>query len=238
MSTPETPTDVHYRLAALERLDQLIKNLSAQRAELARGPFQVEGSARIQAVVPVQAALLYAREATEEVVGGLHAYARQFCVEAVAQAALSGEDLVAEDREELRETSALLLGDILIVGQLLTSSGCCRGYRRLDRLVATGAIRGFTALVDPQALAWHTEAFVEVYCAGNPTPAQLRQALEDVPEVVEACTVSGAADAVLHMLARDITHLELAIQRARATAPVDRTESVIVLSRLLNRPRL
>jgi len=39
--------------------------------------------------------------------------------------------------------------------------------RRLDRLVATGAIRGFTALVDPQALAWHTEAFVEVYCTDN-----------------------------------------------------------------------
>lgn len=110
--------------------------------------------------------------------------------------------------------------------------------RRLDRLVATGAIRGFTALVDPQAMAWHTEAFVEVYCTGNPTPAQLRQALEDIPEVVEACTVSGAADAVLHMLARDIPHLELAIQRVRATSPVDRTESVIVLSRLLNRPRL
>ncbi|MFJ9904193.1 Lrp/AsnC family transcriptional regulator [Streptomyces sp. NPDC101152] len=110
--------------------------------------------------------------------------------------------------------------------------------RRLDRLVATGAIRGFTALVDPQVLAWRTEAFVEVYCTGNPTPAQLRQALEDIPEVVEACTVSGAADAVLHMLARDISHLELAIQRVRATAPVDRTESVIVLSRLLNRPQL
>ncbi|WP_330286520.1 Lrp/AsnC family transcriptional regulator [Streptomyces sp. NBC_00576] len=110
--------------------------------------------------------------------------------------------------------------------------------RRLDRLVATGAIRGFTALVDPQALAWHTEAFVEVYCTGNPTPAQLRQALEGIPEVVEACTVSGAADAVLHMLARDIPHLEQAVQRVRATAPVDRTESVIVLSRLLNRPRL
>jgi len=110
--------------------------------------------------------------------------------------------------------------------------------RRLDRLVATGAIRGFTALVDPQALAWHTEAYVEVFCTGNPTPDELRQALEDIPEVVEACTVSGAADAVVHMLARDISHLEQAIQRVRSTAPVKRTESVIVLSRLLNRPRL
>lgn len=110
--------------------------------------------------------------------------------------------------------------------------------RRLDRLVATGAIRGFTAIVDPQALAWHTEAFVEVYCAGNPTPAELRRALDGIPEVIEACTVSGAADALVYMLARDIPHLEQAIQRVRATAPVERTESAIVLSRLLNRPRL
>lgn len=110
--------------------------------------------------------------------------------------------------------------------------------RRLDRLVATGAIRGFTALVDPQALAWHTEAFVEVYCAGNPAPAELCQALEAIPEVVEACTVSGAADAVVHILARDIPHLEQAIQRMRATPPVERTVSSIVLSRLLNRPRV
>ena len=63
------------------------------------------------------------------------------------------------------------------------------------------------------------------------------RALEDIPEVVEACTVSGAADAMVHVLATDIAHLEQAIQRIRTTAAVDRTESVIVLSRLLNRPR-
>ena len=58
------------------------------------------------------------------------------------------------------------------------------------------------------------------------------------PEVVEACTVSGAADAMIYLLARDIPHLEQAIQRVRATAPIERTESAIVLSRLLSRPRL
>ncbi|MFH8680883.1 Lrp/AsnC family transcriptional regulator [Streptomyces lydicus] len=110
--------------------------------------------------------------------------------------------------------------------------------RRLDRLVATGAIRGFTALIDPQTLGWRTEAFVEVYCKGNPSPAELRRNLDGIPEVVEACTVSGAADAMLHMLAGDIAHLEQAIQRVREVPVIDRTESVIVLSRLINRPRL
>lgn len=110
--------------------------------------------------------------------------------------------------------------------------------RRLDRLVATGAIRGFTALIDTQALGWRTEAFVEVYCKGNPTPATLQRDLEGIPEVVEACTVSGAADAMVHMLARDITHLEQAIQQLREAPVIDRTESVIVLSRLISRPRV
>lgn len=110
--------------------------------------------------------------------------------------------------------------------------------RRLDRLVAGGAIRGFTALVDTQALGWRTEAFVEVYCTGNPTPEELRRGLEAVPEVVEACTVTGPADAVVRMLARDVTHLEHAIQRIRAVPVVARTESVIVLSRLITRPRI
>ncbi|WP_275540902.1 hypothetical protein [Streptomyces sp. TM32] len=40
------------------------------------------------------------------------------------------------------------------------------------------------------------------------------------------------------MLAKDIARLEQAIQRVREAPVIDRTESVIVLSRLLARPRL
>ncbi|GES34602.1 Lrp/AsnC ligand binding domain-containing protein [Streptomyces angustmyceticus] len=77
-----------------------------------------------------------------------------------------------------------------------------------------------------------------MYCKGNPTPAAPQRALEGILEAVEACTVSGAADAMLHMLARDLAHLEQAVQRVREAPVIDRTESVIVLSRLLDRPRL
>ena len=109
--------------------------------------------------------------------------------------------------------------------------------RRVDRLRETGAIRGFTAVVDPQVLGWATEAYVEVYCKGTVAPAELRRSLERVPEVVGACTVSGSADALLHMLATDISQLERAIERVRDEHNVDHTRSVIVLSRLLDRPR-
>jgi DNA-binding Lrp family transcriptional regulator len=109
--------------------------------------------------------------------------------------------------------------------------------RRVDRLRASGAIRGFTVVVDPSALGWTTEAYVEVYCQGTVSPQDLRRSLERVPEVVGACTVSGAADALLHMLAADIRHLEQAMEKVRNEPNVDHTESVIVLSRLIDRGR-
>ncbi len=109
--------------------------------------------------------------------------------------------------------------------------------RRVDRLRESGAITGFTALVDPTVLGWRTEAYVEVYCKGTVSPKDLRRSLERVPEVVGACTVSGSADALLHMLATDIPQLERAIERVRDEHNVDHTRSVIVLSRLLDRPR-
>jgi DNA-binding Lrp family transcriptional regulator len=109
--------------------------------------------------------------------------------------------------------------------------------RRLDRLVATGVISGFTALIDTQAMGWQTEAFVEVYCRGNPTPAEFRRQLSEIPEIVEAYTVTGPSDGLLHLLAGDIPHLEKAIQRLRESSLIARTETVIVLSRVINRPR-
>jgi DNA-binding Lrp family transcriptional regulator len=107
--------------------------------------------------------------------------------------------------------------------------------RRVDRLVASGAIRGFTAVIDPAAVGWTTEAYVEVYCRGTVAPQDLQHSLEQVPEVVSACTVTGSADALLQMLATDITHLERAMERVRQEPNVDHTESVIVLSRLIDR---
>lgn len=108
--------------------------------------------------------------------------------------------------------------------------------RRVDRLRATGVITGFTTLVDPAALGWNTEAFVELFCRGRTSPAQIRSAVANQPEVVAAYTVTGEADALLHLRAADTTHLEEALERVRTTPNADHTRSVIVLSRLLDRP--
>ena len=108
--------------------------------------------------------------------------------------------------------------------------------RRMDRLVDDGVIAGFTAVLDPHLVGWTTEAYVEVHCQGAIAPDQLRTAFERVPEVHAAATVSGQADAILHIVAKDVRDLERALERVRVeTGNVDHTETAIVLSQLIDR---
>ena len=109
--------------------------------------------------------------------------------------------------------------------------------RRVDRMVATGVIRGFTTVVDRNALGWNTEAYVQIFCHGRIAPDRLRAAWLDIPEVVSAATVTGTADAILHVLARDMRHLEEALERIRSSADVERSESIVVLSNVIDRAR-
>ena len=76
--------------------------------------------------------------------------------------------------------------------------------RRVDRMLDSGVIRGFTTVVDRNALGWNTEAYVQVFCHGTIAPDELRAAWVDIPEVVSAATVTGTSDAILHVLARDM----------------------------------
>jgi DNA-binding Lrp family transcriptional regulator len=105
--------------------------------------------------------------------------------------------------------------------------------RRVDRLRASGAITGFSARVDPVALGWTTEAYVELFCGGKTTPEEIAAAVRRHPEVTDACTVTGEADALVHIRAADIRHFEQVVERIAAEPFVQRTRSVIVLSRLV-----
>jgi DNA-binding Lrp family transcriptional regulator len=110
--------------------------------------------------------------------------------------------------------------------------------RRVDRLRTSGVIKGFTAVIDPAAVGWTTEAFVELFCTGRTTPAQITVATRRHPEVIGAYTVSGEADALVHLRAADIGHLEQALERLRAEPFVTSTRSMVVLSRLVETPTL
>lgn len=111
--------------------------------------------------------------------------------------------------------------------------------RRTDRLLADGVISGFTAVLDPDLVGWSTEAYVAVHCKGAISPEELRKAFAKVPEVHSAATVSGQADAMLRIVAKDVRDLERALERVRTeVSTIDHTETSIVLSRLIDRHRL
>ena len=86
-------------------------------------------------------------------------------------------------------------------------------------------------------MGWNTEAYVQVYCHGRISPDELRRAWIDIPEVVSAATVTGTADAILQVLAHDMRHLEDALERIRTSADIERSESIVVLSNLIDRSR-
>ena len=106
--------------------------------------------------------------------------------------------------------------------------------RRVDRLRSAGVIKGFTAVIDPAAIGGRTEAFVELFCTGRTTPAQIAAAARRHPAVIGAYTISGEADALVHLRAADIPHLEQALERLRSENFITSTRSMIVLSRLID----
>jgi DNA-binding Lrp family transcriptional regulator len=131
----------------------------------------------------------------------------------------------------LRQNARAGYGDI---GEVIGLSASAV-KRRVDRLVADKVIRGFTVQVDPTVDGLATEAYLELFCRGTVAPGELKRILSDVPEVVDAGTVTGSADAIVHMRSRDITSLENAIERVRLAPNVDHTRSAIVLSKLIHR---
>lgn len=108
--------------------------------------------------------------------------------------------------------------------------------RRVDRLEVEGVIRGYTATVEPTAFGWHSHAFVELFCEGRISGAEVSAAVSKHPEVEGAYTVAGGASAILHVRATDTQHLEEALERIRETPGVLRTETQVVLSTLFERP--
>jgi DNA-binding Lrp family transcriptional regulator len=104
--------------------------------------------------------------------------------------------------------------------------------RRVDRMRATGVIRRFTAEIEPAALGWTIEAFVELYCDGRVPPDRMRELVAGIPEVIDAYTVTGEADGLLMVRAEDAGHLERILGMIRNHPGVTRTRSSLVLSHL------
>ena len=107
--------------------------------------------------------------------------------------------------------------------------------RRVDRLRASGALRGFTAVVDHEALGAGTEALVELFYAPGTLLDQVAESLRRRPEVVEAWSVTGDADAIARVRTTDNAGLERLIMDLQRDGHVVRTRSQIIMSPLVHR---
>ena len=108
--------------------------------------------------------------------------------------------------------------------------------RRVDRLRASGALRGFTAVLDHASLGAATEALLELFYAPGTLLDEVARTLQRHPEVVEAWSVTGDADAIARVRTQDNTDLERLIMDLQRDGLVVRTRSQVVLSRLVSRP--
>jgi Lrp/AsnC family leucine-responsive transcriptional regulator len=100
---------------------------------------------------------------------------------------------------------------------------------RVRRLVRSGAITGFTALVDHAAAGRGLSALVDVRLAREQTNDGFERALEAVEGVVYAAHVTGAFDYHLQIACRDTTELDTLLRTLKRGLGVEHTETRVVL---------
>jgi DNA-binding Lrp family transcriptional regulator len=120
-----------------------------------------------------------------------------------------------------------------IAGRVALSAPAVK--RRIDRLRDRGVLKGFTAVVDHAALGDSTEALIELFYAPGTLLEQVTSTLRRHPEVVEAWSVTGEADAIARVRTHDNGDLERLIMDLQREGLVQRTRSQVVLSRLVRR---
>ncbi len=89
-----------------------------------------------------------------------------------------------------------------------TSTSAC--HRRIKALEASGLIAGYSALLDPQRLGLTLQAIVEITLTSQSREAMDRfeQTVGDFDDILECQLMSGNADYVLRIAARDLEQFD------------------------------
>lgn len=110
--------------------------------------------------------------------------------------------------------------------------GVARGtiQSRLDRLTASGVITGWGPDLSPRALGFPVTAFLTLEIRQGAGYAAIGEHLAEIPEVLEAYTITGDGDLWVRVVARSNRDLQRVIDRVLAQPGVDRTTTVIALT--------
>ena len=102
-------------------------------------------------------------------------------------------------------------------------------HERVRKLEASRTIRGYRAIVDPEAIGLMVTALIAVTPLDPQQPDDLPERLADFPEVEDCLSVAGEANYVLKVRTRSTSDLEELNRRLREKAGVA-TRTTIVLS--------
>jgi DNA-binding Lrp family transcriptional regulator len=115
--------------------------------------------------------------------------------------------------------------------------GVARGtvQARLDRLESSGVVTGWAPSLDPAGLGFPVSAFATLEIAqavqhGKGGHRPVAEHLRSIPEVLEAHTITGAADVMVRLVARSNADLQRVIHVVVSSPYVVRASTVIVLA--------
>ncbi len=145
------------------------------------------------------------------------------------------------DRVDRRLVEALAADGRATVSSLATLVGLSGPsvHERLRKLEAAGVIRGYAALVDPDAVGAGVAAFVALSLGpGLADKERLDAALSREPDVLEAHEVAGDDCYLLKLRVGSPQELSAAVARLRTLNPAVTTRTTVVLRTVLERPLL
>ena len=104
---------------------------------------------------------------------------------------------------------------------------------RLDKLIARGAIRGFGPDVAPEAIGFGVTSFVTLEISQRYGHTAVAEHLADIPEVLEAHTITGSGDLMCRIVARSNADLQRVIDRILGFEGILRAATIIALAEMI-----
>jgi Lrp/AsnC family transcriptional regulator, regulator for asnA, asnC and gidA len=109
-------------------------------------------------------------------------------------------------------------------------------HQRIKKLEISGIISATKIILNPSVLGYSTMSFVGVFMDKPSSYKLVINALEQIPEVVEAHFTTGNYGIFLKILCRDNLHLMNVLnQKIQQIDGVTRTETIISLEQPINR---
>lgn len=102
-------------------------------------------------------------------------------------------------------------------------------HERVKKLEQRGIIRGYTALVDPEALDLGVLAFINIRF-NKYTADTVAEAIATIPQVLEAHHIAGEDCLILKVRCRTPGELERVLKRVWQNEGIDGTKTTIALS--------